>query len=227
MSKNAKNKVSRIKVKKKLWCRINAPKIFGQKELGEAYLSSPEKAVGRVMKVNLRDLTGNIKDQKVYVSFKIDKADGSTLNTSVIGCEMTPTSVKRSVRKNTDKIEDYLILKTKNGDDVVVKSMIVTSFKTQRSVRKQIRDKLKEILSEETGKSDFSTFMGNLVNRKVQSGAKKTLHKIYPVKEVALRKVILKSRKSNSSTENAGKSSKDLVQEEGKTSTVPKNEETA
>ena len=207
MAKNTKNKVSRIKVKKKLWCKINAPKLFGQKELGEAYLSSPEKAVGRVMKVNLKELTGNIKDQKVYVSFRIDKTEGSTLHTSVIGCEITPTSVKRSVRKNTDKIEDYLILNTKNGDEVIIKTLVVTSFKTQRSVRTQIRQQLKAILSEDLSKSDFSTFMGNVVNRRVQSGAKKTLHKIYPVKEVALRKVILKVRKDNS------KESKEVAQE--------------
>jgi len=201
MGKNAKNKVSRIKVKKKLWCKINAPKLFGQMEIGESYLSSPESAVGRLMKVNLKDLTGNIKDQKVYVSFRIDRADGSTLNTSVIGCELTPTSVKRSVRKNTDKIDDCFIAKTKSGEEVIIKSLVVTSFKTQRSLKKQIRQQLKSIISEESSKSDFSTFMSNLVNRRIQNGAKKIIHKIYPVKEVALRKVILKSKKNDSASE--------------------------
>ena len=65
----AKKKVSKIKVKKKIWYKVIAPKIFAQKEIGESYLSDPAKAVGRKLSVNLKELTGNIKSQNVYIGF--------------------------------------------------------------------------------------------------------------------------------------------------------------
>ena len=43
MAKKDKKKVSKIKVKKKTWFKIVAPKIFGNKEIGESYLVDVEK----------------------------------------------------------------------------------------------------------------------------------------------------------------------------------------
>src|SRR3989344_2631054 len=124
MAKDAK-KVSKIKIKKKLWYKIVAPRLFGQKEIGETYLTSPDSALGRSMKINLRDLNGNVKDQNSYISFKVNKADGSLLRTSTTGYELTPTYVKKLVRKNTDRLDDAFTLKTKNKNDVVVKILMI------------------------------------------------------------------------------------------------------
>ena len=53
-----KKKISKIKTKKKIWFKIFAPKLFGQKEMGESYLSAADQAVGRKLKVNMKELTG-------------------------------------------------------------------------------------------------------------------------------------------------------------------------
>ena len=71
MSKQQKTKVSRIKAKKKAWFPIISPKLFGSKEMGETYNVSAKNAVGRTIKVNLKDLTGDIKDQNAYANFAI------------------------------------------------------------------------------------------------------------------------------------------------------------
>lgn len=195
MAKADKKKVSKIKVKKKLWYKIIAPKLFGQKEVGEAYLASPENALGRLMKINLKDLTGNVKDQTAYIGFKINKVDGNVLRTAVVGYELTPTYVKKSVRKNTDKLDDHFRFKTKDGKDVVLKSLTITFHKSQRSVKNQIRKELKSLLEKEVKESDFAAFVGDLVNRRVQMTVKKKLHKIFPVKEVSVKSLKLKDEK--------------------------------
>src|SRR3989344_1951309 len=193
MAKDVKQKVSRIKVKKKNWYRILSSRIFGEKEIGETYLSSPESALGRTMKINLKDLTGNIKDQKIYISFTIDKVEGSILRTSATGYELTPTSVKRMVRKSTDRLDDYFVFRSKDGKEVVAKTLVITMFPTQRSVQKEIRKQFKDIIKDEISKNTYDAFINNLVTRKVQNAARKILQKIYPLKEVALRVVALKS----------------------------------
>ncbi len=185
--KPEQKKVSRIKVKKKLWYSILAPKVFSEKEVGESYLASAESALGRVVKINLRDLTGNVKDQSAYLSFKIEKVQGTQLHTSLMGYELMPSHVKRMVRKNVDRLDDYYELVTKDGDQFVLKSLMMTISQTHRSIRAVIRKQLGELLAEEAGKVDFDTFVSNIVGYKLQFAAKKKLSKIYPLREVAVR----------------------------------------
>jgi small subunit ribosomal protein S3Ae len=195
MAKKDKKKVSRIKTKKKVWYKILAPKLFGNKEIGESYLVSPDVAVGRTLKINLRELTGSMRDQNVYIKFQIAQVEGSVLKTVALGYQLTPAHVKRVVRKNTARLDDYFTLKTKTGDNVTLKSLLITLHKTQRSTKTQLRKQLGILLEEEMGNVDFDTFISNIVNGKIQTGIKKKLSKIFPVKEVAIRSLHKKASK--------------------------------
>ena len=190
----AKKKVSKIKVKKKLWYKVIAPKIFAQKEIGESYLFDPEKAVGRKLKVNLKDLTGNVKAQNVYIGFQITNVNGNTLNTSITSYELTPSYVKRVVRKNTNKIDDYCILTTKGGKKIIVKSLMVSRGKTQKSKHTGLRKRLQELLNEEFKKNSFESLVSLLVNRRLIFALKKNLDKIFPLKEVTIRAMKLQEK---------------------------------
>ena len=194
MAKKDKKKVSKIKIKKKAWYKVLSPKIFGNREVGESYLQAPEKAIGRKLKSNLKDLTGNVKDQNVLIGMQVNKIDGSTLRTAVVSYQLTPAYVKRVVRKNTAKVEDYYILKTKSGKEVIVKTLIVTINKVQRSVRTTLRKEFKEFLQAELEKTDLATFVSMLVNRKIQNEAKRKMKKIFPSKEVSVRMLKLKEK---------------------------------
>ena len=193
MSKDTTKKgLGRVNTAKKLWYKIVSPKLFGQMELGETYLSSPGDAVGRNLKVNLKDLTGNVKDQNAYVKFKVDALDGNTLKASTIGYELTYTYVKKMVRKSTNKLDDYFVFRTKDGKDIIVKTLMITQSKCQRSAQKKLLQTLQAYLDGEAKNSTFETFISNLVTRKVQMTAKKILHKIYPLNEIAVRVLSLK-----------------------------------
>ncbi len=191
MAKSEIKQVSRVKEKKKLWYRIISPKIFGRKEIGESYLASPETAIGRKLQLNLRDLTGNVRDQNVYVGFLINQVQGNQLYTSTVGYKLATAYVKRAVRKNTNRLDDTFRLKTSDGSRVVLKSLLITINKTHRSVQAALRKQLGESLKEELEKTDFETFISNLVNNRVQLGIKKRLRKIYPLKEIAIRQLAL------------------------------------
>ena len=187
-------KVSKIKVKKKLWYKIIAPKIFANKEVGESYLSSPESAIGRTVRVSLRELTNNMKDQNNYIVLQINKAIGSNLNTLLIGYELSTAGVKRAIRKNANRLDDTFKFKTKSGRAVIVKTLMVTVNKIQRSRGAMLRNKLKEVLQEEISNSGFDGFVSNLVTQKVQSGARKRLNKIYPLRDLSIRVLKLEEK---------------------------------
>ena len=193
MSKDTSKKgLGRVNTARKIWYKIVAPKLFGQMELGETYLASPDQAVGRKVKINLKDLTGNVKDQNAYVNFLVDGIEGTTLKASAVGYELTATHVKKLVRKNTNRLDDYFVLRSKDGKVLIAKTLMITQSKAQRSVQKQLRQTLKALLAEELKNTSFEMFIGNLVSRKVQITAKKTLHKIFPLNEVAIRVLSLK-----------------------------------
>ncbi|PIN73402.1 hypothetical protein COV20_04200 [Candidatus Woesearchaeota archaeon CG10_big_fil_rev_8_21_14_0_10_45_16] len=214
MAKTEKKQVSRIKSKKKLWYTITAPKIFGQREVGEAYLTSPESALGRSMKANLKDITGNIKDQNANVFFRIGTADGSVLRTYTTGYELSASYVKRAVRKNTARIDDYVLGTTKDGKKAVVKTFIVTRYRSQRSVRTALREKLRELMQEELSRNSFESLVNAIVTRKVQGTFKKGLHKIFPVKEVSVRVVKLQGESPSSTDEEVMEEEPEMAEEE-------------
>lgn len=215
MAKKDKKKVSKIKTKKKIWYKILAPKSFGQREIGESYLNTLESAIGRTLKVNLKELTGSMRDQNVYVSFRIVKADGNILHTETIGYRLTPAHVKRAVRKNSARLDDYFIAKSKDGKNLIVKPLVVTLNRVQRLVKTNLRKKLQELLAEELSNLSLENFVANLVGNKIQHGIKKLLHKISPVKEVSIRE--LKVCSSKSSTESS--SQQPTAQKEAKNGT--------
>ena len=186
-----KKVVSRIKAKKKSWFKIISPKNLGFKELGETYLTAPETAIGRQVSITLKELTGNVKDQNAYVHFYITGAQMGKLQTELIGYSLTPSYVRRAVKKNVDRMDDYMILTSKEGKKFVVKTLMITVHKTKRSVGSLLRKTLQEGLQEEAGKIDFEGFIAEVVYQKVQQALRKKLAKVYPIRELALREVSL------------------------------------
>ncbi len=189
MAQQAKDpkKVSRIKGKKKLWFRILAPKLFGMKELGESFLTHADTAKGRTLLVNLRDLTGNMRDQNAYIRFKITATEGSALHTSIMGYELTPSFVKRLVRKDTERLDDYFTCVTKDGKELLFKTLMITAFSEPRSVQGQLRLQFKAMVSEEVRNAVYDAVIMDIVGQKLQGMLRKRLGKITPVKDVSIR----------------------------------------
>lgn len=215
---------SKLKLKKKIWYKIISPAVFGNKEVGESYLSEPETSLGRVVKANLKDLTGNPRDQNAYAIFKINKVSGTSLETEAIGYELTPAHVKRMVRKNTIRMDDFYTAKTKDGKRIIIKTFMISLKKTQRSKTAKLRKVLGEALREEASKSDFEMFIANLVGGKIQYSLRKLLHKIYPLRELAIKAV----KFSKTSTDIAVPESEESSDEEirkAETETMPEEAE--
>ena len=226
MSKQQKTKASRIKVKRKAWFPIIAPKEFGSKEIGETYNTSAKSAIGRTLKVNLRDLTGDVKDQNAYVYFVISNAEGNSLKTEIIGYELAPSFVKRLVRKNSDKIEGNFNFKTHKNEALVVKWVIVTLNKAKHSVQTELRKQVNSLLEVDLQKADFSGFISELVYKRSNLAIKKKLSKVYPLKELVFRMILLKPTVGGSTNE-AGNNLKEAKEEIVAEAEVQEEDQTA
>lgn len=184
-------KKTKVKTKKKLWIKINAPKSFGSKELGESYTTKADDLLGRNMTLSLRELTGSMRDQNVKVKLLLSELDGQQIKTKTVGYGVVPNFVKKLVRKRTSRLDDVYVLRTKDNEAVQLKTLIVTYNRINRSMGLVLRSKLKAMIAEELKKSTFDEFVGKVVGIKVQSAAKRAINKMFPVKEILIREMAL------------------------------------
>lgn len=180
-------KKTKVKIKKKLWIKIVAPKSFGGREIGESYTTKAEALVGRNMTISLKELSGSMRDQNVKVKLLLSELDGQQLKTKTVGYGVIPGFIKKLVRKRTSRLDDVYVLRTKDNEAVQLKTLIVTYNRINRAMGLVLRSKLKAMIAEELSKSSFDEFVGKVVGIKVQSAAKRSINKMFPVKEILIR----------------------------------------
>jgi ribosomal protein S3AE len=95
------------------------------------------------------------------------------------------------VRKKVDRIDEYYTLPTKNGQNVLIKAIIITQGNTSRSVHKAMRNTLRELIEQTVRKSSFEELMERIMKYSLQNDIKKKLSKIYPVRDISFRHVRL------------------------------------
>ena len=216
--KQEQKKVSRIKTKKKFWFKIISPSVFGEKEIGESYLPSAESGVGRMTDIALKEVTGNVKDQNAYLRFKISGAKNSMLQAELVGYHLSPSYVRRAVKKSTNRIDYYFTGRLKDGKYAIIKCLLVTLRKVQRSLRSRLQRQLQDFVREEMRNNTSDAFLSAVAYGKVQQAARKKLNKLYPLRELALREISIHEKltpgKDNVQNESPQSQSHELRNEE-------------
>ena len=132
---------------KKIWYQVLAPKEFRSEVIGETLSLEPEKIVGRVMKINLADLTRDVKSQSIEIQLKITEVKGQQANTIVQQYMLMPTHTRRVVRTGKSKIEDSFTLKTKDNVNVQIKPLFIAISLVQNSIESALRKATRDYLA--------------------------------------------------------------------------------
>ena len=185
----------RIKGKKKRWFQIIAPKAFKEQILGEAYLYEPSSAIGRPLKINLMNLTGDIKRQNINIRFRINSAKEGKLYAGITGYEIMTTAIKRMVRRRSSKILLSFTIETSDNKQIRIKPVILTRGRVKQSILTKLRKTAEELIREEAKKSTYEKMLDNIVNHKLQTDIKKHLKKIHPIRVVEIKELFLKQKK--------------------------------
>src|SRR3989344_7930214 len=113
MAKAEKKSAKQLaKLKKKRWFPILSPKMLGEKQIGESYLTEAEFSIGRSVKANLMQVTGDVKSQSSELKFEIIASREGKLETKLYGYYFSTSTIKRLVRRNMTRIDDSLIIST-------------------------------------------------------------------------------------------------------------------
>ncbi|PIN98440.1 MAG: hypothetical protein COT90_04350 [Candidatus Diapherotrites archaeon CG10_big_fil_rev_8_21_14_0_10_31_34] len=165
------------KWKKKKWFTIFAPKLFDQKEVGETVAEKPETLIGRIIKVNARELTGNPKKQHITLFFKIKDVQGLKAFTKLTGHEINSNFLKRVIRRRISKMETNQVVQLKEGEKARVKTIVITGKKLTKLKETAVRKIMVEKIDYASKKRDFDDFVNEMVFGniaiKIQNDAKK------------------------------------------------------
>ena len=182
------------KLKKKQWYPIVAPKQFDNVVIGETLVYEPNAMLGKTLSHSLMNLTNDVKRQNTSIHFKVVEIEGNQAKTSIIGYEIIPSSVKRFVRRSSEKIDLSFNCETSDNIFLRVKPLVITKNDIKGSVAAKLRNNIVAFLIKTIKKMTYEEFINDLIFHKIQAMMRETMTKIYPLKVCEIRYAGIEAR---------------------------------
>lgn len=182
-----KKPVLKQKTKKKKWFPLYAPKLFGSQLIGESHVETSEQLKGKYINTSLATITNDMKKQNITVKLRVNKIVEGRGQTEIIGMSLVQSFVKRLVRRGRSKIDDSFTVKTKDGQLIRIKPIVLTNTTCVASTASQIRLETRRLLKEHVANSGFMNIVQEILMFKLQKSIKEPLQKIHPVRSVDIR----------------------------------------
>jgi len=193
--------------KLKRWYPIYGPKYLRGAFIGETPATESKNVVGREVNISLAAVLNDMKKQNINVTFKITKLEGSNAITEVKKFEISPSYVRRQIRKDRDRVDDSIVLKTADKKDVVLKPFLVTKNPVNNSKKTLLRKMARQELKDYVSKVTYSELVQDLISTKIQKTLGNVLRKVCPLRSADIRvmEIVQKSELENieSPAENA------------------------
>ena len=175
------------KLKKKQWYNIVAPQQFENAVIGETLVTDPSLMIGKTLSHNLMNLSGDPKRQNINIHFKVVEIENNQGKTKIIGYEIIPSSVKRFVRRNSEKMDLSFACETADNVQLRVKPLVITKADVKGSIAAKIRNNIVQHLIKSIKKMNYNDVINEVINHKIQASMKETFNKIYPLKVCEIR----------------------------------------
>jgi len=202
--------MAKVKIAKKEWYPIIAPKVFQNAVLGETTVYEPQQMLGKGLTINLMSLTNDSKRQNINVNFEVvDVQNGKGL-ANVVGYGMVQSSIRRLMRRNIERIDMSFSCKTSDNKDLRVKPLLITRSATIGSVVAKIRRTAQDFIAKYIGSASYDSLVNDLVTQKLQSSLRKEINKIYPLRvcEIRSMEIVDLEKKKEARAEAMAKESK-------------------
>jgi len=186
---------STLKLKKKKWYQILAPREFNETVIGETPSLDPRLLIDRVVTVNLMDLTRDIKKQNINIRFKVTGLKENKAETDVIGYQTVNIFIKRIIRRGRDNLHDSFVCQTSDEKNIRLKPLMITVNKTKSVVVNSLIKALRINLAEYVKKITYKELVNDLVSHKLQSSLKNSLKNIYPLRSLEIKEMLLETEK--------------------------------
>ncbi len=164
----AKARAGKQSAKKKKWVKIVSPKFLGERELGETYLEEVSSAMGKTVSINLMKVTGDIKTQNCTVKFVVYETKDGLLRTKIVSYTYLPSSIKRMVRRRMNRVDDSIVVRTKDNVRIRIKPMLLTHGKASKSIEYALRAGMKQELISRIKKMNYEELFSSVIKNNIQ-----------------------------------------------------------
>lgn len=174
--------------KGKSWYDLKAPDMFSGKNLGESPSSNPDELVGRTLSVRLTDLVPNTNKYFYKINLKVNEVKDDTAETKFIGHDCSKDAIYRMVRRGIRRIDSRDIVETKDGANVVVKTIAISLKKVTSSIKSSIRKAVSKSVKERVGEMTVEEFVNSIIKNDLQNKIRDDVSKTYPLRNLEIRK---------------------------------------
>ncbi len=181
------------KWKSKRWFNVYAPKLLGEKIIGEMPALDDKAVHGRLIKVSLSWVTQNPAHSFMNVGLRVASSDGSAAHTSIDFLESNYSYLHSLVRRHSTAIYTFDKLADKNAKPFVVKMLAVTSSKVESPKKSAIRKILSEFLSSKSSAASVEELVGDIMDGKLQAEATGKISRIARISKLEIKKIELAS----------------------------------
>ena len=182
------------KLKKKQWYPILAPKQFDNVVIGETLVYEPNQMLGKTLSHSLMNLINDTKRQNINIHFKVVEVEGNNAKTSIIGYQIIPSSIKRFVRRNSEKMDMAFTCETADNVSLRVKPLVITRGEVKGSIAAKLRNNIVSFLVKTIKKMTYDEIINDLISRKMQDIMRASFNKIYPLKVCEIRYLGVEAR---------------------------------
>ena len=183
------------KLKKKQWYNILAPKQFDNAVIGETLVYEPGAMLGKTLSHSLMNLTNDTKRQNINIHFKVVEIDGDKAKTSIVGYQIIPSTVKRFVRRNSEKMDLSFACDTADNVFLRIKPLVITKADVKGSTAAKLRNNIISFLVKTIKKMTYDELINDLIARKLQDSMRQNFSKMYPLKVCEIRYMGIEQRK--------------------------------
>jgi len=191
MAKARKKDKDVSKWKKKKWYPIIAPEVFNKQFLGETSTFEPSKVVGKAIKVNLMTLTGEVKNQNVNIRLKVTDVKEGQGHAEIVGYTLSPSFIKRIVRRRHSRIDATFNLATKDNKQLVMKPLFITRSRANKSEITRLRNVAMENLKKMAQSRSYDEMIRSMIHYKLQLDMRRSLSKLFPLKTFEIKQMNL------------------------------------
>jgi small subunit ribosomal protein S3Ae len=178
------------KLKGKEWYPIVVPKFFGDFVIGETMAMDPEKIVGRVVEASLTDITGDPNKYYFKFFFKVQEMKDKKAITTFVGHDCTRDFLARIVRRRSNRIDINNVVELLDNK-LRIKSVAVSNRPVSKAIETKVRKTISDVIMESVSKLTTEDFLREMIEGKLQQKIRKTVSKVYPMKQFEFRKTEL------------------------------------
>ncbi|MBT4134781.1 hypothetical protein HOE39_00320 [Candidatus Woesearchaeota archaeon] len=183
-----KGKVTKLKTRKgkKKWFPVKAPKIYKSKDLPQVTAYEPAELVGRMIMINMKEITGSGRDSNTRAKFEIVKVQGDTAMTESRGFFVNDAQVSRVGRKAVTRIESVFYVNDKNGTKIKFKILLGSKNNISRVVQHEVRMLSEASIEKAVKKMDAESVFTVESIKKFSTEIKKLSKPIYPINDAII-----------------------------------------